>query len=155
MLPRSVPLFSRKSAFGGGRLVPVALAGLLLAGCANQTPVIPMLRVEPMAAARFLYFEKRAAALLGPQKGKTGPQVSSARCTAVEPVLRTWGAPDAPAAAAEASDDEEEEDEDAAGPSAGGSAAPAPSEGPGSGAGPGQASATSTSRYPCDSSPND
>ena len=133
-----------------------ALVATVLGGCANQTPVIPMLRVEPMAAARFLYFEKRAAALLGPQKGKTGPQVSAARCTAEEPVLRTWGAPDAPPAAAEASDGDDEEDgEDATGPSAEGLAAPAPSEGPGSGAGPGQASATSTSRYPCDSSPND
>ena len=116
-----------------------------------------MLRVEPMAAARFLYFEKRAAALLGPQKGKTAPQVSSRGC-AEEPALRTWGAPDAPAAeaSAEASDgDDEEVGEDATGPSAEGLAAPAPSEGPGSGAGPGQASATSTSRYPCDSSPND
>ncbi len=118
-----------------------------------------MLRVEPMAAARFLYFEKRAAALLGPQKGKTAPQVSSRGC-AEEPALRTWGAPDAPAPAAEASaeasdGDDEEVGEDAAGPSAEGLAAPAPSEGPGSGAGPGQASATSTSRYPCDSSPND
>ena len=69
---------------------------MLLAGCANQTPVIPQLHVEPNAAARIMYFDKRANALIAerlPPKPEAPPDGDCVPSEA--PAPRTWGGPDA------------------------------------------------------------
>lgn len=66
------------------------------AGCANQTPVIPMLHVEPNAGARIFYFEKRAAAMFGTEPAKAGESEDVAvdeGASNDEVVLQTWGVP--------------------------------------------------------------
>jgi hypothetical protein len=73
-----------------------ALAFVLLVGCANQTPVIPQLHVEPNAAARIMYFDKRANALIAERMPPKTEVPSDGDCIASEaPAPRTWGGPDA------------------------------------------------------------
>lgn len=64
-----------------------------MVACANQTAVIPQLHVEPNAAARIMYFDKRAHALIAERQ----PQAAAVPddCPADDPPApRTWGAPE-------------------------------------------------------------
>lgn len=85
------------------RIALVALTTLVAsAGCANQTPVTPLLRVDPNAASRFMYFEKRAASMLkehgvGVEQAEDVDESVDDEAVAhageSPPPLRTWGAP--------------------------------------------------------------
>ena len=77
------------------------LGPLALLGCANQKDVTPLLRVEPNAAARFSYFEKRAAAMIREQRGPAAETAEEAEAAeeeecATNPAAapRTWGVPE-------------------------------------------------------------
>jgi len=80
----------------------LALVAIATAGCANQKDVIPMLHVEPTAAARMAYFEKRNAALIAESpdapEAPEAPDDSSVAASdgaeaCIPPAIRTWGAP--------------------------------------------------------------
>jgi hypothetical protein len=84
------------------RLTPAALL-LLASACANQTPVIPMLHVEPSAASRIFYLERRAQAMFGkPEEPEAQEAPGASEGGAEEPeraagaacAPRTWGGAD-------------------------------------------------------------
>jgi len=97
------------AAIWGPALVPALVLPFLIA-CANQKDTTPLLRVEPNAAARFFYFEKRAAAMIREQRGPEpeAEQAAEEECLLEEPpALRTWGAPDPPSIRQDGADDAE------------------------------------------------